>query len=307
MSRATDKLLVARARAQHGLLGEADAIRLTVRDDALSHLVSGGLWQEVLQGVLAPAAVDVSRELVERAAMLWIPRCSLSHYSAARREGIWVPDNDQAWVTAEFDCARRSQATIKVFRSRQFPLDFRTDGFHRWTPPARTVVDLASVLTRKQLDAVLLSAIRLDKTTAPDVDDAAAGLRGRKGIAMLRETTSLWTPERESLLEDLLHGDVLHVVGPDVTRQHKVLRADGSVFARLDVAIEELLLGFEADGLLYHSTDEQIAGDQKRDRTLMGRGWQIARFREGSLDDRVQVRREIRAIVEQRRRQLRVA
>lgn len=163
------------------------------------------------------------------------------------------------------------------------------------------------MLTRKQLDAVLLSAIRLKKTTAEEVDVAASGLRGRKGVAMLHETTSLWTPERESLLEDVLHGDVLSVAASGVSRQHKVYRADGSQLARLDVAIDELRLGFEADGLLYHSTDEQIARDQKRDRGLMGRGWQVARFREGPLDDRAQVRREIRAIVEQRRRQVRAA
>lgn len=74
MSRAVDRELVACARGQWGLLRRDDTIRLTERTEGLERLVAGGLWQEVLPGVLAAAALNVSRELVESAAMLWEPR-----------------------------------------------------------------------------------------------------------------------------------------------------------------------------------------------------------------------------------------
>jgi very-short-patch-repair endonuclease len=294
VSRALNRELVAYARTQRGLLGAADAVRILKDPDGVETLLKQGHWNDVLPGVLASATLEGDRDLVESAAMLWEPRSSLSHFSSARRDGIWVPDNDEAWLTTELCSRKRSLPQIRVFRSRQFAQQFQTDGFHRWTPSARTVVDLSGRLTRKQLEAVLLSAIRLERTTAVEVQEAAEGLSCRTGITMLREVTALWTPERESLLEDRLHAHVLTVLPDGVTRQHPVGRV------RLDVAIERLRLGFEADGLLFHSTDEQIARDQHRDRWLMGQGWQVVRFREGTLDDYTAVRADIRAIADRR-------
>lgn len=293
MSRATDRALVALARTQRGLLSDADVQRMVGRPDALARCVAGGLWQEPLPGVVAAAARAVDTDLKESAAMLWVRRSMLSHFSAARRDGIWAPESDLAWLTTEFGSPARSQPGLRVYPSRQLPGAFRSDGFHRWTAADRTIVDLAGELTRAQVEAVLLSAIRLGRTTAAQVEATAVCLRGRRGVAMVKDVTQLWMPERESLLEDLLCGIVVTVVPAGVRRQHKVAGRDGRVFARLDVAVPELRLGFEADGLLFHSTDAQIARDQARDRRLMGLGWTIARFREGVLNDAAQVRRDL--------------
>jgi very-short-patch-repair endonuclease len=132
-------------------------------------------------------------------------------------------------------------------------------------------------------------------------------LRGRKGVAKARAVAALWSPERESLLEDQLFADVVSVVGSGVVRQLEVPGRAGSVQARLDVAVPELRLAFEADGLHFHSTDAQIAADQQRDRLLLALGWLVVRFREGALDNTLGVRREISAVVERRRRDLRAA
>lgn len=307
MRREITKLLAAKARERGGLLHESDATKIAKRPDALRVLTSSGLWQEVLPRVLAASTFEVTMTLLEDAAVLWDPNAILSHFSAARREGIWVPNDDRAWITAPFSSGSRSRPDVHVTRSRALPEIVNRLGHVRWTQPPRTIADLAGELTRNQLEAVLLSAIRLEKTTAAEVDLAAAPLKRRRGMTVLREVTSLWTPERDSMLEDGLHADVRAVVPSGVTRQHPVYRANGSLLAKLDVAIEELMLGFEADGLLFHSTDAQLAYDQQRDRSVMGRGWQVARFREGTLSHHAQVQRDIREIVEQRRRQLRVA
>ncbi|MDX6266481.1 MAG: hypothetical protein QOD70_1221 [Frankiales bacterium] len=303
MDRSTTRQLVAKARAQHGLLEPADLPRgVTVHD-----LVRRGHWTEVLPGVLGPAAVEPTRELRESAAMLWPGRVVLSHFSAARRSGLWVPEDDRAWVSTEFSSPRRDLPGLKVFRTRNLLDRVIKDGFHQWTPPRRTIADLASILTRKQLEAVLLSAIRQDATTAAEVEATIVGLERRRGMRALRELLSLWSPERETMLEDRLHRNVCAVVAEEVKRQFVISRRDGSVQARVDVAVPELLLAFEADGLFFHSTDEQIAADQKRDRGMLTRGWQTVRFREGVLDDQAAVRSEIRGIVERRRQDRRAA
>lgn len=307
MSRDHERTLSALALRQHGLLTATDLSRVTGRPDELRRRLRGGAWQEVLPGVVAPAAVEPNRALVASAAMLWAPTGQLSHHEAAAREGIWVPEGEHLRLTVPFASTRRSVKGLEVVRTRHLPRTFGTDGFHRWTPPARTVVDLGMVLTRRQLEAVLLSAIRRGATTAAQVDAVAATLSGRAGLADVRAVTDLWSPERESFLEDLLHGDLRATVPDEVVRQHRILDAQGNVVARTDAAIVALKLAFEADGLAFHSTDEQIAADQRRDRALLALGWLTVRFREDALANRFLVRREIAAVVARRRHDLRVA
>ena len=302
MDRRITKALVAVARTQHGLLQQQDIHRVDP-GRALGELVRSGNWQEVLPGVVAPAAVEVTSTLVESAAMLWVPNSLLSHESAATRNEIWVPESATGSIVIPAPSKKRTRADLHVSRSSQFPDRHRTDDFHRWTLPARTLVDLADRLTRRQLEAALLSAIRKEACSAEEVRVQAEILKKRPTTQLVFEVVALWTAERESFLEDLLYGDVCAVATETVERQWVVKRRDGSVHARLDVAIPELLLDFEADGWFFHSTDDQIKADQKRDRGLFtGYGWHTTRFREGPLDDRMAVRAEIRAILERRRR-----
>jgi very-short-patch-repair endonuclease len=307
MSRTHEIALANRARNQHGLLRSSDLSDATGRHDEARRRRRSGAWREVLPGVLAPAACEIKPALLASAAMLWDDQAILSHHEAARRSGIWVPEADRLRVTVPFESRRRSLKDLEVVRTRAFPERMHTDGFHRWTRPERSLVDLAMVLTRNQLEAALLSAIRARLTDAAAVAAVAVEVPGRAGLADLRAVTSLWSPERESLLEDRLHEDLLAAVRDEVRRQHRVLQGDGTLIARLDCAIPELLLGFEADGLLFHSTDEQIAADQARDRRLMRLGWLVVRFREDALADRPQVRRDLAAIVGRRRRDVRAA
>lgn len=296
MDRAQTRALVAKARSQHGLLAQRDL----PAGATLAELVRDGLWQDVLPGVVGAASVEVTREMRESATMLWRGKVVLSHFSAARRAGIWVPDDPRAWISVAFDSRRRDLPGLKVVRTRQLFAKVVRDGIHQWTPARRTIVDLAPYLTRKQLEAVLLSAVRLGETSVADVAAAAVGLERRRGMADLWQVLGLWSPERETMLEGRLLEDVRAVVDRGVQGQHWVTSPDGTQRARLDVAIPELRLAFEADGLYYHSTDEQLAADQARDRWLAALGWLTIRFREGALDDRAAVRAEIASIVARR-------
>lgn len=306
MSRAQDRELVTIAHRQRGLLLPQDLTSVTGRPDEWRRRLRSGLWQQVLPRVLAAATADVTDELRASAAMLWEPRALLSHHEAAAREGIWVPDRERLRVTVPFSSKKRSLAELEVIRSRVMPSTFQTDGFHRWTPAPRTVVDLAMVLTRKQLEAVLLSAVRHHKATAAEVEATADQLSGRAGLGDLRRVTALWSPERESFLEDLLFEDVRSQCHEAVTRQAQVRDRSGQL-NRIDVAVVSLRLAFEADGLAFHSTDQQIAADHRRDRRLMVLGWLTVRFREDALADRRAAREEVRALIDRRRRDLRAA
>ncbi|HUR50727.1 MAG TPA: hypothetical protein VMZ11_01250 [Mycobacteriales bacterium] len=307
MTRAHELSVNELVRGQRGLVTVADLARVTGRADEARRRMRTGRWQRVLPGVLAPATSEVTPELLAAAAMLWEPAALLSHHAAAQRQGIWVPEMDRLRVTVPFRNPRRSVAGVEVFRTRVFPERFPTDGFLRWTPPARTLVDLGMCLSRRQLEAVLVGAVRAGRTSAAEVEAVAASMPGRAGLAVVRAVTALWTPQRESLLEDRLHGAVASATDEVVTRQHEVRDVAGDLVARLDVAVVALRLGFEADGLCFHSTDEQIAADQARDRRLLRYGWQTVRFREDALRNPAAVRAEVASLVRRRRQDQRAA
>jgi len=295
--------LAARALGQGGLLTALDVAGLAGGDVNLRREVRAGRWRLVLPGVVVAAGTPVDRELLTRAAVLWLPPYgALSHASAARCWGIHVPNDAGVWVTVPWEAPQRSRLGVTVVRTRHLPARWRTGRELRWTPADRTIVDLAQVLRARELDAALLSAVRRGVSSAVEVDRAAMGLHGRAGLQLLRRTTSRWTAERESQLEDLLDADVRSVYAGEVKRQATVPDAAGRPVARLDIAAPELRLAFEADGLLFHSTDAQLAADQRRDRALLARGWTVVRFREGPLDDRSAVRADLAAIVARRSR-----
>jgi len=295
--------LAARALGQGGLLTALDVAGLAGGDVNLRREVRAGRWRLVLPGVVVAAGTPVDRELLTRAAVLWLPPYgALSHASAARCWGIHVPNDAGVWETVPWEAPQRSRLGVTVVRTRHLPARWRTGRELGWTPADRTIVDLAQVLRARELDAALLSAVRRGVSSAVEVDPAAMGLHGRAGLQLLRRTTSRWTAERELQLEDLLDADVRSVYSGEVKRQVTVPDAAGRPVARLDIAAPELRLAFEADGLLFHSTDAQLAADQRRDRALLARGWTVVRFREGPLDDRSAVRADFAAIVARRSR-----
>lgn len=295
--------LAARALGQGGLLTALDVAELAAGGVNLRREVRAGRWRLVLPGVVVAASTPVDRELLTRAAVLWLPPYgALSHASAARCWGIHVPDDAGVWVTVPWEAPQRSRLGVTVVRTRHLPARWRTGRELRWTPADRTIVDLAQVLSARELDAALLSAVRRGVSSAVEIDRTAMGLHGRAGLQLLRHTTSRRTAERESQLEDLLDADVRSVYSGEVKRQVMVPDAAGRPVARLDIAAPELRLAFEADGLLFQSTDAQLATDQRRDRALLARGWTVVRFREGPLDDRSAVRADLAAILARRRR-----
>lgn len=303
MPREHDIALAALARQQGGVLTAGDLTSVTGRRDELVRRTRSGVWREIVPGTVVPAAMPPDRRMLAAALCLGVPRSVLSHHDAAQEVGIWVPASDQVWVTVPFESPLRDVPGVRLVRSRAFPDEFVRRSALRVTTPSRTLVDLGMVLTRRQLEAVLLSAVRQGVLTVAEVTAHADRLRGRRGVAMVRAVTELWSPERESLLEDLLFGDVRAVTSGAV-RQLRVARPDGRTAARADVALPELLLRFEADGLHFHSSDAQIAADQAQDRLLLTLGWQTVRFREGVLNDRAAVRKEIAAVVDRRRHDL---
>ena len=102
--------LAARALGQGGLLTTLDVAELAGGGMNLRREVRAGHWRLVLPGVVVAAGTPVDRELLTRAAVLWLPPYgALSHASAARCWGIHVPNGAGVWVTVPWEAPQRSR------------------------------------------------------------------------------------------------------------------------------------------------------------------------------------------------------
>lgn len=99
-------------------------------------------------------------------------------------------------------------------------------------------------------------------------------------------------PERTLLKElasSVKRGEIRH----NIQAQFPV-KAGGEEYT-IDFSMPDIKLGIEVDGALFHSTDEQIKSDKKRDSQLAQLGWTIIRFTDKEIEN--QVRKVIETII----------
>jgi very-short-patch-repair endonuclease len=147
------------------------------------------------------------------------------------------------------------------------------------TSPARTLIDLAAVLTEAELERALQAAVvngRVDAAMLREKVLRTSG-RGRRGPAALRSLlpecerrSHVWTP-LERLVADVLRSEGL----PPFHREHAVY-AGGTVFY-LDFAYPDHLVGIEADGRRWHSDAAAFEHDRAKHNALTAAGWKILR------------------------------
>lgn len=141
--------------------------------------------------------------------------------------------------------------------------------------PARTAIDLARAIRRRDalpvLDAALRSGVRAD-----DLNAELGRHKGLRGVRQVRELVQLADPRpecrQESQLRLLLHDGKLVGFVPQV----EVL-ADGRTRYRIDLADEENRVGLEYDGASHHDRVRAHA-DRRRHNWLAARGWTMRYF-----------------------------
>lgn len=164
----------------------------------------------------------------------------------------------------------------------------------RLTAPALTVLDLIGGLGGKPID----EALRRGATDLPSMWEALALTPGRRGNTLrrdlLHDSRDLPWSEAERALHRIYRS--LPPTAWSHTTNHRVALADGHAF--LDLALPQLLLGFEVDGHEYHSDAVAFVHDRRRDPELAELGWLIVRFAAVTvMDDPDWVRDRLRGII----------
>lgn len=171
------------------------------------------------------------------------------------------------------------------------------------TDPTRTLLDLSSVLSLKELEAAMEDGLRRKLTYVPLIQERFArwARKGRTGTTKWRTLLSLRDPlapptasQLETLTVQLLRDAGL----AKPQRQHIVRDANGRFAGQVDFAYPSLRFGIEVTGFDPHLAREAMDNDQRRGNRLTLAGWRVLYFTwQRIVSDRVAVIAEIREVL----------
>lgn len=171
---------------------------------------------------------------------------------------------------------------IDIRRTRRLePDEVRVDALGLpCTDWARTTVDLAGVLSRRELDQHLDRSDRARLVDLPAVDRALDRARGRRGTGVLRDALDLYREVPDAVFLSRLERLAHRVLVPaGIPRPEVNGRVDlpGGRSVRVDLLLRDHLLAIELDGR-DHARGDQFRVDRWRDRELQKLGYRVLRF-----------------------------
>jgi len=278
-SRSGDAAIAALAAAQHGVVARPQLAALGLSLDAIDRRVAQGRLHVLHRGVYAVGHRAVTRHGHWMAAVLaGGPDAVLSHRSAAVLWGIRAAGGTRVEIAVPRQ--RRPRPGIQAHHS-SLRADERTvhDGIPV-TTPARTLLDLAAVLTQHQLARAAERAEALRLTSPTSLEALAARHRGRPGVPAVRRVAGTVAPivtrsELERRFITLL----------DRERLPRPLVNVPLAGAEADFAWPDPRVVVELDGYETHGTRAAFERDRARDRALQAAGWRVVRITWRQLDD----------------------
>ena len=217
------------------------------------------------------------------------PGALASHVTAAV---IWGLLRSATKIDVTVPRGRKPRAGILVHRSRLIAPEDRTivDGIPV-TSVARTLVDLADVLTERRLADVVHRAEILRVFDLTPLQAALERLSGRAGRHRLRRVLKAYEPEDENPLQQRFLDFCRSRNLPTPQSQAQI----GPY--TVDFLWPDAGLAIETDGAATHHTRRAFHGDRRRDRALAARGIQVIRITAPDFDRPDSLRREIEAIL----------
>jgi very-short-patch-repair endonuclease len=273
-SRSVDDAIAAVAGAQYGVIARAQLIDLGVGYRAVDHRVAQGRLHPVYRGVFAVGHNVLTRDGVWLAAVLAAgPAAVLSHRSAA---ALWAIRGDRR-RDVDVIAPRRVRRPHIAARHIVLPPDEVT--IHHDIPVttvARTLFDLAGVLTPQQLEAAITEAEGQRLTSPTSLADLVARHPQHRGVAaleaILRDAGEIGNTRTRSELEiDLLALVDAH----NLPRPRTNATVEGK---EVDAAWPEQRLVVELDSFGIHTTRRSFEADRARDRALTVAGWRVVRI-----------------------------
>lgn len=269
-------------RRQYGLVSRAQALDAGLTRHQIQRQLDLRRWRVVAPGVYHNTAVKETPHSRLLAACIAYGGLA-SHRAAAALHGI----DGFRLVRPEIVVGPgrgRSAAGVRLHRSTQMDLarlDFR-DGIPCTGLP-RTLLDLASVVGRKQLESALDCVLRDKGLGHEDLYEVVVShsRQGRNGLTRLRTVLDDRFGEESVPLSDWSRWVCDLLVRSGLGRpvlEYRVHDAAGRFLAQVDLAYPQRRLAIELDSVRWHHNRESFVGDRRRRNRLQAAGWDVLNF-----------------------------
>jgi Transcriptional regulator, AbiEi antitoxin len=153
------------AARQHGILSRRDLLDLGYSTAAIRHRIATGRIHPVKRGVYAVGWPQLTRKRSWMVAVLVCgEHAALSHHSAAALWGIGKERRGQVDVSVRRRCEHRRDGIRAMSRPSLSGNEFALRDGIPVTPPARTLLDLATELSTAALERAINEAHVRDQT-----------------------------------------------------------------------------------------------------------------------------------------------
>ena len=268
------------AEKQLGLVTLDDVRRTGIPDRAWQRSVQSGLWVRMAPRVYRSASVRTTfaQRCMAQALSLG-DDAAISHRSAAQLIGL---DNFRPerliHVTIASDRRVARRADVRFHRAPSLrPVDRETRNGIPVTSPVRTVVDLSTCSTQRELEDAVDSSLRMGLTTL----DRLSARRDVLRVPNIGLLDAVLDGMPEGGLHNRLERDYLALSRraglPDPRGQVELVEGTIKV-ARVDFFYDSLFMVSEVSGHRTHSSRQQLAPSAKRHRRIIAGGRRYIEF-----------------------------
>lgn len=269
------------ARHQRGLITHEQAIDAGISRQAIERRAREGVWNRIQPRVYLLEGVPPDPRTALLAAILSAGgQAVVSMQTAASLHGLQrVGRLDPVHITLP-QTFKDEVWNATVHRTRRLePIDTAEIDGLPCTSVARTLIDLAAVLDRTALTALVDDAMGSSAVTRRLLHQRATALRnGRTGVGNLLLLTS---DDAEARFRSWLERRAAHVLstgGVPAPKWNEPIRAEGRLIGLADACWREKHLIAEFDGVRFHSGSDKHRADATRERELVLAGWRVLRF-----------------------------
>jgi hypothetical protein len=250
--------------------------------DAIAARVRNGWLHRLHRGVYAVGHAGVSLRGRFRAAVLAGGRGTALGWFAAAADWEFIPWRErEIEVIATRGGARRIPG-VRVHRSRSLTRrDVRWRNGMWVTSPARTLLDLATVLSAGDLRRAARQAQALKRVSVRELIEIADRCNGHHGAAKLRAVVADGPAPTRSPLEDRLL-DLLDAAGIARPEINAPLTVGGATIIP-DLLWREERVAIEADSKRWHEPTLTRAHDVSKQVSLEALGWRVLRITDNQV------------------------
>lgn len=246
-------------------------------------------------GIYCDSAHAHQLEVRARAIMLAEPTAVITQHAAAALS--WWPDLKVFEIEAVHPHRNKSFLPGITWRRRHIPEELVLEHHGiRITCPAMTVLDLIPDMGGTAID----EALRRKATCLTDLQNALTLTPKRPGN---KHRTQLLVDSRDepwSEAERQFHRVLRSLDLPCSYRTNYWVSLPGGIRHPIDVALVELMLGFEIDGYAFHRQRAAFDRDRAVEMAVAQLGWQIVRIAASDVFDNPELPQQLQSITNAR-------